>query len=112
MGSRSKPKGLIDLALSPWALLPVVGCWSGAVLFWATQPKGTRMTIFLAVAGILLGVGMTATLWILGAGGVDPMLARMRQQLRDGLESARRAEPRAGSREAELSGTAAQTERV
>ena len=109
--SRSRRKCLLDLALSPWTLFPVAGGWTLAIFFWAVQ-NNTRMAAFLVVLGVDLGLGMIASLWILGGSGLDPILAKLRQKFSETLALVRSGDQRVGCREAELSGTAAQAERV
>jgi hypothetical protein len=74
----------LGLLLSVPVLTPIVLGVGGAVLLGMTANK--NLAAFVAICGILGGVGTLLTLWMLNAKRLDPAIARRRQQLLAVLE--------------------------
>jgi len=105
-------KSFIDLLSSAAVLVPFVLGVGGAIVLWALRDKQTHLAAFLGIVGCLGAFGTFLTLMLFNTEKVDPAAARRRSDLLASLDALTGAEARGASTEAELSATAAQTERI
>ncbi len=103
MMGQPAPRGFVHLLLSAQTLVPVVLGLGAALAVWGFRvggDAGTRLAIFLAVAGALGGVGTLLTQMVLGAKTADPAVTKKRRELlacldalADGVQRPAAAEP-------------------
>ncbi len=84
------PRGFAHLLLAPQTLVPVVLGLCAALAVWGFHiggESGSRLALFLAVAGVLGGAGTLLTQAVLGARAADPAVAKKRRELLAALDA-------------------------